>query len=200
MALDDSTGLLQSRSREDSCADDSRNTSSLRELQPHELDVSQVIDQLGYGRFQRFLFVLCGLGWATDIGEVLVASFFVQSVSRSFGVTSEATKSLVASAPFLGMLLGAVVFGAMADRLGRRPAFVVTSMVTGAAGMFCAIAPSFEVFVLLRALVGFGLGGNLPIGMLALYSFLHHCRQHRLCWCVYLSIEYYSGIDTHTHT
>jgi putative MFS transporter len=135
-----------------------------QDQQPLAFDVSHVIDHLGYGKFQRFLFVLCGIGWATDIGEVLVASFFVQSVSRQFGVTNEATKSFIASAPFVGMLCGAVVFGAMADRFGRRPAFALTCVVTGVAGLLCAASQSFEMFVFLRALVGFGLGGNLPIG------------------------------------
>ncbi len=130
----------------------------------------EALEQVGYGRFQRRLLVICGLGWAADAMEVLLVSFALPAMSAEWSLTA-AQKGLLATSIFIGMLVGAVFWGRLADRIGRRAGFVLTIAIDSAFGLASAFAPSFGWFLALRALTGFGVGGTLPVdyGMFSEY-------------------------------
>ncbi|KAM9165826.1 solute carrier family 22 member 13-like [Pangshura tecta] len=67
----------------------------------------------------------------------------------------------------LGLLLGAVVFGSLSDRIGRRPTILLSMLVMGAFGVGAAFVSNFYVYVILRCLVGAAVSG-IFIGILAL--------------------------------
>ncbi|CAM9284325.1 unnamed protein product, partial [Sphacelaria rigidula] len=61
------------------------------------------------------------------------------------------------------MMVGAMFWSIMADRHGRRPAFMFSLLAAFLAGIGSALAPSFLSFLVLRVIVGFGVGGNIPV-------------------------------------
>lgn len=69
-------------------------------------------------------------------------------------------------------MAGSIFWSIMADRCGRRPAFVLSLLVTFIAGIGSALAPTFLSFVVLRVIVGFGVGGNLPVAVSLAVEFL----------------------------
>jgi putative MFS transporter len=107
------------------------------------------LERVGYGRFQRRLLVICGLGWAADAMEVLLVSFALPAMSAEWGL-STGQKSLLATAIFLGMFAGAVFWGRLSDRIGRRLGFILTIAFDSLFGLLSAFSPSFGVFLLLR--------------------------------------------------
>ncbi len=130
----------------------------------------RALEQVGYGRFQRRLLWICGLGWAADAMEVMLISFALPAMGAEWSLGAP-EKGLLATAIFVGMFAGALFWGRLADRLGRKGAFVATIAVDSVFGLASAFAPSFPAFLLLRALTGFGVGGTLPVdyGMFAEY-------------------------------
>ncbi|MDI9979002.1 MFS transporter [Rhodococcus sp. IEGM 1307] len=68
----------------------------------------------------------------------------------------------VGSVATLGMLIGALAAGPIADRLGRRTAIVAGVALFSIASLACAVAPSVEVFAAARGVAGLGLGGLIP--------------------------------------
>ena len=64
---------------------------------------------------------------------------------------------------FGAQTVGALVFGPIADLRGRRLAFTFTLLISGAAGCVAAMASSFWMLALFIAIVGFGVGGNMPV-------------------------------------
>lgn len=62
-----------------------------------------------------------------------------------------------------GMMAGSMYWSIMADRHGRRPTFMLSLLVVFIAGIGSALAPSFLLFFVFRVVVGFGVGGNLPV-------------------------------------
>lgn len=128
----------------------------------NSLALEDAIEQVGFGRFQRKLMVLCGLGWAADAMEVLLISFALPSIAQEWNLTGP-QMALLTTAIFLGMLLGAWVWGRLSDTHGRKLGFVSTIGIDSVFGLLSAFAPSFGWLVALRALTGFGVGGTLPV-------------------------------------
>ncbi|KAL4425877.1 hypothetical protein ABPG75_009893 [Micractinium tetrahymenae] len=125
--------------------------------------VSQALDAMGFGRVQWLLLGYCGLAWLADACETMLLSFLGPAIRCSWGV-SPAEESLLTSIAFCGMLAGVYSLGLAADHLGRRRGFLASALLLGGAGLASAAAPSFTWLLLLRAVVGFALGGT-PIAV-----------------------------------
>ncbi|MDQ6755057.1 MAG: aromatic acid/H+ symport family MFS transporter [Actinomycetota bacterium] len=81
--------------------------------------------------------------------------------STGWGLT-KATAGTLGSLAFLGMMIGAIFAGRLADALGRRRTILACAIVFSVFSIGCAFAPSAVVFGLLRLLAGIGLGGLVP--------------------------------------
>jgi MFS transporter, putative metabolite:H+ symporter len=122
----------------------------------------EAIREAGFGRFQIKLMVLCGLGWAADAMEVLLISFVIPAVGKEWNLNASQL-GLLGTAIFLGMLVGALVWGRVSDLMGRKVGFISTIAIDSVFGLLSAFSPSFAWLVILRTLTGFGVGGTLPV-------------------------------------
>lgn len=150
---------------------------------PVEMTLEQAIDRIGPGRFQRKLLVVAGASWAADAMEVLLIAFAIPSLIGAWGL-SRAQAGLLGTALFVGMMVGAWGWGSLADRIGRRPGFILTILIDSFFGLLSAFAPTYAVLLVLRALTGFGVGGTLPVDYAITAEFLP--RKVRGRWLVYL--------------
>lgn len=140
---------------------------------PAPVTVDDVIDRVGDGRFQRKLLFVAGLTWAADALEVLIASFVLPGLAVSFGLERTGTQAtLFLSAAFVGMFVGALFWGPLADRIGRRGVLLTTVSLGVLFGLGAAISPSFELVLLFRFLTGFAIGGTLPVDYALLAEFV----------------------------
>jgi putative MFS transporter len=103
-----------------------------------------------------------GTGWALDAMDVGLISFVGLAIATQWGLTPT-EQSWLLSIGFVGMALGATVGGLLADRYGRRTVFALTLLVYGLATGASALATSLAVLLVLRFLVGIGLGAELPV-------------------------------------
>jgi putative MFS transporter len=124
--------------------------------------IEEAIERIGVGRFQRKLLVICGAGWAADAMEVVIVAFVIPAVIREWSLTTTQA-GLIGTAIFVGMLIGAWFWGAITDRIGRKPGFVLTVLVDSVFGFLSALSPSYIWLLVLRAITGFGVGGTLPV-------------------------------------
>lgn len=147
------------------------------------ISVEQGIQTAGVGRFQRRLFIIFGLVWAADAMQVLAIGFSAPSIAASFGVSvPEALQT--GTMFFLGMLVGAFVFGRLADRIGRRPVLFISIVIDAIFGIASAFAPDLQWLFWLRFLTGIGVGGTLPVDYAMMAEFLPSDRRGR--WLVLL--------------
>lgn len=138
--------------------------------EPAALALDDAIAVIGGGIGQALLFGVSGAVWIADAIEVLLLSFIAPALSCEWGLTTAET-ALIASSVFIGMFLGAASWGVIADKFGRRKAFLAACLCTCLFGFATAMAPSFPWLVLARIWVGFGIGGA-PIAYNMLAEFL----------------------------
>jgi SHS family lactate transporter-like MFS transporter len=105
----------------------------------------------------------CFLGWTLDAFDFFVVVFMVGTLATSFHV-SKADIVLTLMATLATRPVGAFIFGLFADRYGRRIALMVNVLFYSVIEVLCGFAPSFTVFLVLRALYGLGMGGEWGIG------------------------------------
>jgi len=150
---------------------------------PAALTPDAVLEQAGTGRFQRRMLGIFGLVWAADAMQVLAVGFTAPAIAQSFGLSvPEALQT--GTLFFLGMLIGAAVFGRLADRFGRRRIFLITVSGDALFGLLSVISPNFGVLLGLRFLTGLMVGGSLPVDYAMMAEFLPPKSRGR--WLVLL--------------
>jgi len=114
-------------------------------------------------RPQRHTFVAAFLGWTLDSLDFFILIFCVPAIAGEF----HTKPSAVLGAVFMTQAfrpVGAVLFGLLADRYGRRPVLMANILSFSAIELTCAFAPSLTVLLLLRALFGLAMGGEWGVG------------------------------------
>lgn len=93
--------------------------------------------------------------------DTLMLSFVAPLLAKSLQI-DHATLGRVFGAGFIGTVLGSLIVGPLADRLGRRPMLVLALAVTGIFTLACAFATSAVMLATLRFIGGLGMGGAIP--------------------------------------
>ncbi|CAN6701417.1 unnamed protein product [Malus baccata var. baccata] len=121
--------------------------------------VDEALVAMGFGKFQILVLAYAGMGWVSEAMEMMLLSFVGPAVQSAWGLSSE-QESLITSVVFVGTLVGAYSWGIVSDKYGRRKGFLVTAIVTSGAGFLSALSPNFTSLLVLRCIVGVGLGGG----------------------------------------
>ncbi|MEH7176348.1 MFS transporter [Neobacillus vireti] len=110
----------------------------------------------------RKLLWVSGTGWMFDAMDVGMLSFIIAALSVEWNLNAE-QMGWIGSIQSIGMAVGALVFGLMADRVGRKNVFIITLLMFSIGSGISAFATSITVFLILRFFIGMGLGGELPV-------------------------------------
>jgi SHS family lactate transporter-like MFS transporter len=112
---------------------------------------------------QRRTFLAAFLGWTMDSLDFFLLVFCIKAIATDF----HTLPSAVLGAVFLTQAfrpVGAVLFGMMADRYGRRPVLMVNILSFSVIELACGFAPSLFVLLGLRGLFGLAMGGEWGVG------------------------------------
>ena len=124
--------------------------------------LSARLDRLPFTRLHLRVLTGSGLGWALDAMDVGLISFILAALAAQWSLAPTET-AWIASIGFVGMAVGASVGGLLADRFGRRQVFALTLLVYGIATGASALVGGLAALLVLRFLVGLGLGAELPV-------------------------------------
>ena len=126
-----------------------------------ETNIPARLDRLPWTRFHWRVVLALGITWVLDGLEVTLAGAVAGALKASPSLhLSEAQVGATASAYLLGAVLGALYFGWLTDRLGRRRLFFVTLGLYLSATLASALSTDFAAFALFRFLTGAGIGGE----------------------------------------
>ena len=103
------------------------------------------------------------LGWMLDAFDFFVLVFLVDTLAKQFQV-SKGQMVFTLTATLAMRPVGAVIFGLLADRYGRRRPLMANVIFFSVIELLCGFAPNYTVFLILRALYGIGMGGEWGVG------------------------------------
>ena len=110
----------------------------------------------------RKLLGIAGMGWMFDAMDVGMLSFIIAALKVEWDLTP-GQMGWIGSVNSIGMAAGALVFGLMADRVGRKNVFIITLLLFSVGSGASAFTTTLTAFLVLRFFIGAGLGGELPV-------------------------------------
>lgn len=134
------------------------------------MSISRRLEDLPITRFHYLLLFTAGLGWMFDSLDTGIISFVLPVLMKSWHLTTEQVGN-IGSIGLLGMAIGAILSGTIADRIGRKKVFAMTLVTYSIATGLCGLSWNYASLLFFRFLVGFGLGGQLPVAVTLVSEF-----------------------------
>jgi len=162
-------------------------TSIAADAQPaHALTLGGWMDNMPVGSLHRFVVWVIGIGLFFDMYEIFLVSSIGTALQGEYGIDRHSTdfKFLLASA-FIGMFFGSIFLGSMADRIGRRKAFLFNLAWYSAFSLVGAFSVNAGMLVICRVLTGIGVGAIYPVADSFLSEILPKERRGRLAAWAY---------------
>jgi MFS transporter, AAHS family, 4-hydroxybenzoate transporter len=129
--------------------------------QERSIDIARLIDALPVSRFQISLLILCAGVLFMDGFDTQAIGYVAPEIVREWNLGRGALGP-VFSAGLFGLMIGALIFGPIADRLGRKRIVVFSTAAFGVGTLATMAVPNIDWLIAIRFLTGLGLGGAMP--------------------------------------
>ncbi|TRO43341.1 MFS transporter [Pseudomonas sp. ALS1279] len=126
-----------------------------------QIDVHPVIDNARFSRFHWMVMALCALLLIFDGYDLFIFGVVLPSIMQEWNLTPLEAGALGSYALF-GMMFGALLFGTLADRIGRKKGIAICFVLFSTATILNGFASSPSEFGIFRFLAGLGCGGLMP--------------------------------------
>ncbi|XP_073696158.1 synaptic vesicle 2-related protein-like [Garra rufa] len=120
--------------------------------------VEEAVEAIGFGRFQWKLSMLTGVAWMADAMEMMLLSIATPQLRCEWRLSSWRV-AFITAIVFIGMMISSSLWGNISDKYGRKVCLILCMMWTLHYGLLSAFAPVYSWILVLRGLVGVGLGG-----------------------------------------
>ncbi len=136
------------------------------------IDIADFIDRQPIGGFQIKLLLMCAAVLFLDGFDTQAIGFVAPALAKELGLTTRAALGPVFSAGLFGLMIGALVFGPLADRVGRKAIIIFSTAAFGIGALATVLAHDIPTLLVIRFLTGLGLGGAMPntVAMTAEYN------------------------------
>jgi AAHS family 4-hydroxybenzoate transporter-like MFS transporter len=140
------------------------------------VDVAQFIEQQPVGGFQIRLLLTCAAVLFLDGFDTQAIGYVAPALAKEWGLTKSALGP-VFSAGLFGLMIGALVFGPLADRIGRKKIIIFSTLAFGLGTLVTAFIQDVGTLLAIRFLTGLGLGGAMPNAVAMTSEFSPHRRR-----------------------
>ena len=126
--------------------------------------VSDRMNRLPVTGFTKLVCACMFIGWMCEAVDLGITSYMLPTLREFWGM-SAMVAGWYSSACFIGMLVGSLFGGPLADRVGRKPVIMAFMVVAGVASLGMALSPNIIVLFAFRSILGIGLGVQFPIAV-----------------------------------
>src|SRR6201747_3185060 len=140
------------------------------------VDVAQFIEQQPVGGFQFRLLLTCAAVLFLDGFDTQAIGYVPPPLAKECGLAQGAHGAVV-SAGLFGLMIGALLFGPLADRIGRKKIIILSTLAFGLGALVTAFVQDVNTLLAIRFLTGLGLGGAMPNAVAMTSEFSPHRRR-----------------------
>ena len=123
-----------------------------------------IVDVVNEGKFNRFhigLLICCCIIITFDMFDLVIYSSVIPILMKEWSITT-VQAGVIGSYGIFGMMIGAILFGILADKFGRKNILILCVVLFSVFTFLCSFAPGPTTFSLFRFIAGVGIGGVLP--------------------------------------
>ncbi len=146
--------------------------------------VAAALDDAPRSKFHRRTVLVSGVGFFTDAYDLFVISIVATIVASQWQLSTLQTSWVTGSA-ILGAFFGALVFGRIADVLGRKRVYTIVAVIMIVGALFSAVAPGFYWLVIARFVLGLGIGGDYPVSAVLMSEYSNRKDRGRMVGTVF---------------
>lgn len=139
-------------------------------------DIRRFIDEQPVSRYQLLIAAMCSLVVFVDGFDAQAMGYVAPALSAAMQIPRNVLGPVISSG-LVGMMVGAMVSGPLADQFGRRPVLIGCALIFGAGSLLTATASSVESLSAFRALTGLGMGGAMPNAIALTSEYMPHRRR-----------------------
>ncbi len=122
----------------------------------------RALDESAVSRFQVKVMVVSGMGFFADAYDLFIIGIVVALLKNEWSLSTSQV-ALLNSATLAASAAGALVFGMVADFLGRKPVYGYEVLILAAGALASALAPNYTFLLACRIILGIGIGGDYPV-------------------------------------
>ncbi|OIN79164.1 MFS transporter [Mycobacterium malmoense] len=161
----------------------------MTQTQSHPADAPGVIDVLDRSRFQRFHYkaiVVSGAGFFTDAYDLTVIGTALLLIKPEWGLTTGQV-ALVGSTALIASAIGAMLWGRMADLVGRKSMYGLAAWLMTVAAIASGLSPSYLWLLVFRFILGLAIGGDYPVSGVIMTEFANVRDRGRMVALMFFS-------------
>lgn len=157
------------------------------------VDVSRVIDEQPLSRFQIKVILLCAAALFMDGFDVTSMGYVAPSLSKLWGLKPGALGP-VFGAGLSGLMVGALIFSPLSDRIGRKAIIAASAALFGTFSLLTPLAETLDQLFWLRFATGLGLGGAMPNAIALTSEYLPKRLRATLTMVMFFGFSLGSGL------
>ena len=146
--------------------------------------VSHLLNEAPTSKFHHRAVVISGVGFFTDAYDLFVIATVATLVKTQWHLTTTQTSWVTGSA-ILAAFFGALIFGRIADVIGRKTIYTVVAVIMIIGAIASALAPGFLFLVIARFVLGLGIGGDYPVSAVLMSEYANRKDRGRLVGLVF---------------
>jgi len=152
----------------------------------HNITLSDALNRAPFSLFHLRVVLVVAMGFLTDSYNLFIMTPALSLIERSFHVSAKSSEiQLVNSSILIASCIGAIVFGFIADRVGRKAIYGWQALAMAVMALLCAFAPSIEMLIILRFLLGIVIGGNYPVVAVLMSEYANTKERGKLVGMVF---------------
>ncbi len=148
------------------------------------LTVSEALDSAPQSRFHSRSIVVAGMGFFTDAYDLFIIGTATTLIAKQWGLSSSQT-GLINSITLLAAFFGALFFGRLADKIGRKRTYGLEAAIMVVGALASAFSPSLVWLLVFRFILGIGVGGDYPMSAVLMSEYSNTKSRGKLVGLVF---------------
>ena len=150
------------------------------------VSLSDTLNHAPFDLFHLRVALVVGMGFLTDAYDLFIITPALSLIERSFNISAKSPEiQLVSSSILIAAFIGAVVFGPIADRVGRNAIYGIQAIAMAVMAILSAFSPSILILIIFRFILGIVIGGNYPVTAVLMSEYANTKDRGRLVGMVF---------------